>query len=221
MHDLMVACQEIAAEDVRQFRTRHAELEASGASSDALAAHPTHATAVAVDPTALSRWHLQNRPVACPSRAPRSHCRMRYSLNWKACELRRHGQQKCMARFPQCVDRKYKAPKKSMAERLQIGWTNVARVRAACLAIHGYDPELENLDQSPFHNNDTGSQNVCTLAVAGSIVPLIEGHADTRERWTANFTTFSNKERLRAEGPPYMEFVFKTSGERLEMRLRE
>ena len=118
-------------------------------------------------------------------------------------------------------NRKYKVPKAVMAERLEVGWCNVARVRALCLATHGYDPEIENWDQSPFHNNESGSQNVSTLAVAGGTVPLIEGHADTRERWTGNFTTFSNKARLMAEGPPYCEFVFKANGERLQLRLRE
>ena len=63
-----------------------------------------------------------------------------------------------------------------------------------------------------------------TLAVAGksAIVPLIEGHAATRERWTANLTTFSNEERLKAEGPPYSEFMFKATSEGpLERRLWE
>ena len=40
-------------------------------------------------------------------------------------------------------NRKYKVPKAVMAERLEIGWLNVARVRALCLAVHGYDPERE------------------------------------------------------------------------------
>ena len=39
-------------------------------------------------------------------------------------------------------NRKYKVPKAIMAERLEIGWLNVARVRALCLAIRGSDPEL-------------------------------------------------------------------------------
>ena len=119
------------------------------------------------------------------------------------------------------ANRKYKVPKAVMAERLEIGWCNCARVRALCLAIHGYDPEMENWDQSPFHNNESGSQGTPTLAVAGGLVPLVEGHADTRARWTANFTTFSNKDRLEKEGPPYCEFVFKAEGEVLQLRLRE
>ena len=110
-------------------------------------------------------------------------------------------------------NRKYKVPKAIMAERLEIGWLNVARVRALCLKVHGYDPEIENWDQSPFRHNGSGSPNMPTLAVAGRVatVPLIEGHAATRERWTANLTTFSNKERLLAEGPPYSELMFKVT----------
>ena len=117
-------------------------------------------------------------------------------------------------------NRKYKVPKAVLAQRLEIGWLNVARVRALCLAAHGYDPHMENWDQSPFHNNETGSQNAKTLAVAGREVPLVEGHADTRERWTGNFTTFSDKDRLRAGVVPYCELMFKASGERLEAKLK-
>ena len=119
------------------------------------------------------------------------------------------------------ANRKYKVPKAVMAERLDIGWCNGARVRALCFAVHGYEPEMVNWDQSPFHNNESGSANTSTLAVAGGLVPLVEGHAATRERWTANLTTFSNKERLSKDGPPYCEFVFKAAGDVMQLRLRE
>ena len=118
------------------------------------------------------------------------------------------------------ANRKYKVPKWVMGERLEIAWKNIARIRALCLACHGYDPQMENWDQSPFHNNETGSADVKTLAVSGSVVPLVEGHADTRKRWTANLTTFSDTARIKQDGPPYCEFVFK-GGEKLELRLRE
>ena len=50
--------------------------------------------------------------------------------------------------------------------------------------------------------------------------PLIENHSATRSRWTANLTTFSNKDRLK-DGPPYAEFVFKGKpGDKLQSRLR-
>ena len=68
-------------------------------------------------------------------------------------------------------------PKAIMSERLEIGWLNIARVRALCLAVFGYDPEVENWEHSPFHHNESGSQNMTTLAIAGktAIVPLVDG----------------------------------------------
>ena len=119
------------------------------------------------------------------------------------------------------ANRKHKVPRAVMAERLEVGWLNVARVRALRLACHGYDPHMENWGQSPFHHNESGSQSLHTLAVAGANAPLLEGHADARERWTGNFTTFSDTARLMSEGPPYCEFTFKAIGETLELRLRE
>ena len=119
-------------------------------------------------------------------------------------------------------NRKFKVSKPILEERLTIWWLNLARVRALCEAVFGYDPEMENWDQSPFHHNEIGSQNARTLAICGSIeVPLVEGHADTRMRWTANLTTFSNKERIERGDFPYAQFMFRAEGERLQERLRE
>ena len=50
------------------------------------------------------------------------------------------------------------------------------------------------------------------LAVAGVEVPLVECHGAVRERWAANFMTMSDKGRLRREGPPPMECMFKAEG---------
>ena len=49
---------------------------------------------------------------------------------------------------------------------------------------------------------------------------LLEGHSDTRARWSGNFTTFSDAERLETE-PPYVEVMLKADGEQLELRLRQ
>ena len=99
------------------------------------------------------------------------------------------------------------------AERLEIGWLNVFRVRATVEALKGHDPHLENWDQSPLHHNETGSNNTKTLAVAGVEVPLVELHTTTRMRWTANLTTFSDHARLERDGPPCAEHMFKADGE--------
>ena len=119
-------------------------------------------------------------------------------------------------------NRKYKVPKAVLGQRCEIEWLNLSRVRALCIEVHGYDPEMENWDQSPFHNNEVGSQNLPTLSVAGcNEIPLIENHTATRERWSGNFTTFSNKQRILDDGPPYMELMFKADGHIIERRLRE
>ena len=119
-------------------------------------------------------------------------------------------------------NRKYKVPKWLLEERLIIWWLNLARVRALCICVFGYDPEMENWDQTPFHRNEVGSQNARTLAIEGSMtVPLIEGHSDTRSRWSANLTTFSNKDRIKAGELPYAEFMFKADADQLQARLRE
>jgi len=126
-------------------------------------------------------------------------------------------------------NRKFKVPLWIRDERCLIAWLSVFRVRAACEAIFGYDPGMENFDQSPYHHNETGSKNVSTVAVAGMECPLVEGHADTRSRWTGNFTTFSEKSRILAGEMPYVEAMFKsdadstTGGRRitLELRVRE
>ena len=41
-------------------------------------------------------------------------------------------------------NRKHKVPKAVMVERSEIGLLNVTRVRDLCLAVHGYDPEIQN-----------------------------------------------------------------------------
>ena len=115
-------------------------------------------------------------------------------------------------------------PTAIMAERLEIGWLNVARVRALCLAVFGYDPEVENWDHSFCHHNESGSQNMTTVAIVGNtpIVPLVEGHSATRERCATNPTTCSNKERIKEYGPPHCEIMCKATAEGpLEKRLWE
>ena len=117
-------------------------------------------------------------------------------------------------------NRKYKAPKWLVGQRLEVGWLNMARVRQACHEILGYDPEVWNFDQSPFYHNESGSKNLPTLHVRGAKVPLIELHAETRARWTVNLLTRSDGRALLQDGPPHVEFVFKADGKELEAKLQ-
>ena len=107
-------------------------------------------------------------------------------------------------------------PLSVIGHRCETAWLNVARIRAFCMATHGYDPELESWDQLTLYHNETGSQETPTLAVGGAMVPLVKNHPS--QRWTAMLTTFSNQERLSAGVPPYAEFVFKGSAS-LQSRL--
>jgi hypothetical protein len=119
-------------------------------------------------------------------------------------------------------NRKFKVAKEVLEERLTIWWLNLARVRALCQEVRNYDTEMENWDQIPFRHNEIGSQNSKTLAIRGAIeVPLVEGHSDTRSRWTANLTTCSNEECIQGGEFPYAEFMFKADGEVLRAQLRD
>lgn len=142
-----------------------------------------------------------------------SRVRSRWFDQWEA----EHGL--CM-RQP---NRRYKLPKRILEERLSIWWITLARLRTLALECLGYDLEMENFDQSPFHNNEVGAQNKKTLAVAGlNEVPLIEGRHDCLQRWTGNFTTWSDSVRVEQEGPPYCELMFKgTPDGRMTLQLRE
>ena len=68
----------------------------------------------------------------------------------------------------------------------------------------------------------TGSKNVGTLHVLGAdVVPLLEGHSDTRERFSWNPFTYSDKRSFRDGGTrPTCEILFK-GGPSLELNLRK
>ena len=83
----------------------------------------------------------------------------------------------------------------------------VVNYRSAAAVVR--NPKLENWDQSPYHYNETGSQNKPLLCVAGGKVPVVEGNSDVTTRWTANLTTFSDSERFVEGKLPYCELMFK------------
>ena len=89
------------------------------------------------------------------------------------------------------ANRKYTVPRKVFKERPEIFWVVLFRIRQLILLVFKYDPLIENFDQSPFHHNETGSQNKPTLGVRGSTVPVVEGNSDVKSRWTANLMTSS------------------------------
>ena len=119
--------------------------------------------------------------------------------------------------------RTYKVPNWVLEQRLVIFWENCIRVRRAAQKLLGYDLEMDNVDQSPFHKNEAGSKDCRTLSIRGAPdVPLIESHSATRSRWSANTTVTSDcKAAVEAKDAyiPPLECMFKADGHILEAGL--
>jgi hypothetical protein len=65
-------------------------------------------------------------------------------------------------------NRKYAVPRKVLEQRLSIFWTNLIRVRHLAQLVLGYDLEMFNLDQSPFHMNESGRPGFYFASIARS-----------------------------------------------------
>jgi hypothetical protein len=78
---------------------------------------------------------------------------------------------------------------------------NLCRVRHAISKAFGYDPDIENFDQKPFHMNEAGSKYQKTLAYKGGEVELKELHSATRARWTCLTWCISSPDRARQIPP--------------------
>jgi hypothetical protein len=107
------------------------------------------------------------------------------------------------------ANRKYAVPRPVVKERMEIFWVVLFRIRLFIFLAFGYDPLILNFDQSPFHHNETGSQNKPTLAVKGGTVPVVEGNSDVKSRWTANLTTQSRFTGSAGDPMPAAECMFK------------
>ena len=107
------------------------------------------------------------------------------------------------------ANRKYAVQRKVLKERLEIFWVVLFRIRLFIQLAFGYDPLILNWDQSPFHHNETGSQDKPTLGVRGSVVPVVEGNSDVKSRWTANLTTQSRFSAVAESKFPPAECMFK------------
>jgi hypothetical protein len=109
-------------------------------------------------------------------------------------------------------NRKWTVPRAVLEERLQITWENVYRVRRLAQKLLKYDLTLDNMDQSPFHMNEAGSKETGSLSIRGAgVLVLKEGHAASRERWTA--CTFCVSDKTRAQEVPPLQVMFKAGGE--------
>jgi len=110
-------------------------------------------------------------------------------------------------------NRKFKVPRWVLAERLKLFWISSAKLRQLVILSFGYDPAFRNVDQPPFHGNEAGSAECCTLALKGApTVPLIENHAATRERISLNSMTDSSAARISQGDLPGFELMFRAAG---------
>ena len=87
-------------------------------------------------------------------------------------------------------------------------WITVAQIRQMILCHFGHEPAMRDIEQRPFHRNETGSVGKNTIVLKGSpVVPLLEKHTDTRERISLNSVTDSSEERIRRQFPGF-ELMF-------------
>ena len=119
-------------------------------------------------------------------------------------------------------NRKWKVSRRVLAERLKFFWITIYKLRKLILMEKGYDPQMRTLDQSPFHMNEAGSKVCGTIAMKGAPnIPLLENHGATRERWSLNSMTDSNKERINSGQLPGFEVMFKAAGNIKAQRLQD
>ena len=123
------------------------------------------------------------------------------------------------------ANRGYQVPRPVQKQRMEQCWVTLFRIRLFILLAFGYDPVIYNFDQSPYHHNETGSQNKAVLGVRGSTVPVVEGNSDVKARWTWQGTTCSDEAAVAAGYKPWSECMFKASREgivndRLQEHLR-
>ena len=109
------------------------------------------------------------------------------------------------------ANRKFAVPRWILHERLQLFWVSLFRIRQLAVLDLGYEPMQLNFDQSPYHHNETGSQNKASLGVRGSTLPVVEGNSDCKSRWTANLTTCSDETAVAAGFIPWSETMFKAT----------
>ena len=78
-------------------------------------------------------------------------------------------------------NRKFKVSRNVLKERLCLFWISVYQVRKLIQFTFGYDPRMRNIDQSPFHRNETDSAGGNTIVVKNAVtVPLLENHKHSR-----------------------------------------
>ena len=91
-------------------------------------------------------------------------------------------------------NRRYKASKAVLRQRLRAMWRNNIAVRCAAQELLGRDLEIFGIDEKGIHMNEMGSRGVGTLALQGTpAVALKVKHAAARERLSLMTTVTSSR----------------------------
>ena len=78
------------------------------------------------------------------------------------------------------ANRKFQVPRHVQKQRMELFWVTLFRIRLFIRLAFGYEAVIYNWGQSPYHHNETGSQNKGTLGV-----PTWECEAALPQSWKA------------------------------------
>ena len=110
------------------------------------------------------------------------------------------------------ANRRYEVGRHLRHRRMELFWISLNRVRKYILLEKGYDPVLNNFDQTPYYQNEAGALNKLMLAVQWALVPVVEGKGAAHSRWTACLSCCSSKARI-TERWPFAEAMYKAADE--------
>ena len=108
---------------------------------------------------------------------------------------------------------RYKCSRAVRSHRLKIYFPNMIVIKYFFWKLYGIILVHEQMDQKGVHFNESGSKNQPTLELADrKDVPLVEKHAQTRERMSMMTITVSDLARYGKKLPLGMMFKLKQSG---------
>ena len=118
-------------------------------------------------------------------------------------------------------NRRYKASKAVLRQRLRAMWRNNIAVRCAAEELLGRDLDIYGIDEKGIHMNEMGSRGVGTLALQGSpAVALKVNHAATRERVSLMTTVTSSRTAALQPKRLPIEVLFKAKTQHVLKALR-
>ena len=107
--------------------------------------------------------------------------------------------------------KRYKVTFPVAKSRSKLYWINDFALRQFFYRLLGIDPDQELFDQTGCYKNECSSKNVGTLEIPGRVdIPLLDNHAEARERITLMVACFSCLARAGRPVPLDTTFKLKT-----------